>query len=229
MLAAPLSIACSVESSHPPLPAPPPPVPTPTVSNAGSSGSSSILDSIAAVEAIAIRTAEGRVSRAGSELRIQLLDGCIAVLEDDTTEGVRFALPRYAGYLKAIHSHVVHRFPYEGTGPYFVINDSTGDSTIVFGMPVVSPDGTRFVFTSMAGEADYDPALIEVWRMVAGTPEKEFSYDSGKEDPWDASDAVWRDSTTIDFVKNSRAAPYPTTPGRLVRTGTTWAMSEPPH
>ena len=190
---------------------------------------SNVADSINAVEAIAIRSAEGRVSRAGSELRIQLLDGRVDILEDDTTEGIRFALMRYAGYLKAIHSHVVHRIPYEGVGAYYVINDSTGDSTLVFGMPVVSPDSTRFVFTSMSGEVDYDPALIEVWRMVDARPEKEFSYDSGVDDPWDPSDAVWRDSTTIDFVKNSRLAPYPTAPGRLVRTGTTWAMSEPPH
>ena len=229
MVAAALSVGCSVESSHPPLPAPPPRAPTVSVSNAGSSVPSNVADSIDAVEAVAIRSAQGRVSRAGSELRIQLLDGRIAVLQDDTTEGVHFALLRYAGYLKAIHSHVVHRIPYEGIGAYLVISDSTGDSTIVFGMPVMSPDGTRFVFTSMAGEADYDPALIEVWRMVARRPEKEFSYDSGKDDPWDPSDAVWRDSTTIDFVKNSRLAPYPTAPGRLVRTGTTWAMSEPPH
>lgn len=226
MVAAALSIGCSVESSHPPLPAP---ASAGSVTTVASSVPSNVSDSITAVEAAAIRAAEGKVLRAGSELRIQLLNGRTAVFEDDTTEGSQFALPRYAGYLKAIHSHVVHRIPYEGSGAYFVINDSTGDSTIVFGMPVVSPDGTRFVFTSMAGEADYDPALIEVWRMVAGRPEKEFSYDSGVDDPWDPSDAVWRDSITIDFVKNSRLAPYPTTAGRLIRTGTTWAMSEPPH
>jgi hypothetical protein len=226
MVAAALSIGCSAESSHPPLLAP---TSAGSVSTVASSVPSNVSDSIAAVEAAAIRAAEGKVLRAGSELRIQLLDGRTAVLKDDTTEGSQFALPRYAGYLKAIHSHVVHRIPYEGSGAYFVINDSTGDSTIVFGMPVVSHDSTRFVFTSMAGEADYDPPLIEVWRMVAGRPEKEFSYDSGVDDPWDPSDAVWRDPTTIDFVKNSRLAPYPTTPGRLIWTGTTWAMSETPH
>jgi hypothetical protein len=226
VLAVALTIACSAVSSHPPLPAPPP-APTSSASAPGSP-QTNWSDSIQAVEVVAIRAANGRVSRVGSELRIQLLDGRTAILKDDTTPGLEFALPRYASYLKAIHSHVVHRLPYEGSGAYLVIDDSTADSTIVFGMPVVSLDGTRFALTSMSGEADYDPSLLEVWRMVAKRPEKEFSYDSG-EDSWDPSDAVWRDSATIDFIKNSRSAPYPTTPGRLTRTGTTWALSESPH
>jgi hypothetical protein len=175
----------------------------------------------------AIRAAAPKASRVGSELRIRLLDGRIAVFRDDTTPGLQFALPRYAGYLKAIHAHVVHRLPYEGSGTYLIIDDSTADSTIVFGMPVVSPDGTRFALTSMAGEADYDPALLEVWRMVGRRPENEFSYDSG-EDIWDPSAAVWRDSVTVDFVKNSRIPPYNTTPGRLSRSGTTWTLSQSP-
>ncbi len=182
------------------------------------------------MELAAIRTAEGKVSRAGSELRIQLLDGRIAVLKDDTTPGLQFALPRYAGYHKAMHSHVVHRVHYEGAGAYLVLDDSTGDTTIVFAEPIVSPDGRRFVLTSMTGAAGYDPSYIQVWRMVGRKPEKEFSYDTYDE-PWEASDAVWRDSVTIDFIKNSGndpSKPYIETPGRLTRIGTTWVISQSP-
>jgi hypothetical protein len=183
-------------------------------------------------ESAAMRTAEGKVSRAGPELRIKLLDGRIAVLVDDTTPGGKFGLPRYAGYLKKIHSHAVHRIPYEGSGVYIVVDDSTGDSTIVDDMPVVSPEGTRFALTSEAGEAGYDRGLIEVWRMVGRTPENEFSYRT-EEEPWEASDAVWRDSATIDFIKNvypgSMDKPRIKVHGRLTRTGTTWVMSESPH
>ncbi|MDP9202962.1 MAG: hypothetical protein M3P26_13680 [Gemmatimonadota bacterium] len=181
---------------------------------------------------MALRTAEGKVSREGSELRIQLLHGKTAVYQDDTTAGLKFALPRYAGYLKAIHSHVVHRYPYEGSGGNWVVDDSTGDSTFVFGEPVASPDGKRFVLTSMSGEARYDASLIEVWRMVGRKPEKEFSFDT-EESPWEASDPVWRDSVTIDFLKNthtSPADPYIQKPGCLTRVGTTWVLSDSlPH
>jgi hypothetical protein len=158
-------------------------------------------------------------------------DGRTAVLKDDTTAGLRFGLPRYAAYLKAIHSHVVHQYQYEGEGIYFVVDDSTGDSTVVYGMPVVSPDAERFATTSMEGMEGGNPGQIDVWRMVGGKPQLEFSYDTEKE-PWEASDAVWRDSVTIDFFKNTHSdpgAPYVQTPGRLKRTGTTWILVDSSH
>ncbi len=70
-------------------------------------------------------------------------------MKDNTTGGMAFALPRYAAYLKAIHSHLVHQYQYEGEGIYFAVDDSTGDSTMLFAMPVVSPDAQRFAIMSM--------------------------------------------------------------------------------
>jgi hypothetical protein len=228
-----LSIGCSAPSERRPVaeqaPQSPPGASTSLPDSSPQIAAPTDVDS---TESAAMRTAEGRVSRAGPELRIKLLDGRIAVLVDDTTPGMKFGLPRYAGYLKAIHSHAVNRIPYEGSGAYIVIDDSTGDSTIVFGMPVVSPDGTRFALTSEAGEASYDPGLIEVWRMVARKPENEFSYRTEQE-PWEASDAVWRDSVTVGFIKNvypgSMDKPRIKVHGRLTRIGTTWVLSESPH
>jgi hypothetical protein len=92
-------------------------------------------DSIRAAELAGIRAADGKVVRNGSELRIQLLNGQPAIFQDDTTLGETFKVYRYAGYLKTIHSHVLHRLPYEGSGVYIVLDDSTGDSTTVAGMP----------------------------------------------------------------------------------------------
>jgi hypothetical protein len=178
---------------------------------------------------LAAARADGRAFRVGSELRIRLLNGKTATFADDTTAGLKFSLPRYAGYLKSIHSHVIHILQYEGSGAYLVVDDSTGGSTIVFGEPIASPDGKRFVLTSMAGAgAGYDASMIEVWRMVGRKPEKEFSYET-EGAPWEASDAAWRDSVTIDFDKNTFISfdkPYKKAPGRLTRTGTTWVFSD---
>ena len=181
-------------------------------------------------EVAALRTTGGKVSRLGSELRIQLLNGRTAVFKDDSTEGLSFALPRYAGYLKAIRSHVLHILQYEGSGAYLIVDDSTGDSTIVFSKPIASPDGKRFVLTSLDLIAGHNANMIEVRRVVGRKPEKEFSYDTDTSDePWGPSDAVWRDSATMDFIKNSSidpSEPYIKTPGRLIRIGTTWTPSE---
>lgn len=233
-----LSVGCSTEK-------PQSQIPTPAATTVATSEvrdttpHAKVLDSaqptgvvsIDAEEAVAIRPVSDIVTRVGTNLRIRLLNGRTAIMEDDTTEGMKFALPRYAAYLKAIHSHVIHQYQYEGEGIYFVVDDSTGDSTIAYGMPVASPDGARFAFASMEGMEGGNPGLIEVWRMVGRKPEKEFSYDTEHE-PWEASDIVWRDSVTIDFFKNTHSSPgdpYAQTPGRLKRTGTDWVLLESSH
>jgi hypothetical protein len=137
---------------------------------------------------------------------------------------MRFALPRYAGYSKGIHSHILHIIQYEGDGAYLIADDSTGDSTIVSGMPIVSREGKRFVLTSIAGE--FHANAIEVWRMIERKPVKEFSYES---QGWSPSDARWRDSATIDFVKvssDSPAGPFTKRPGRLTLVTGKWVLSD---
>lgn len=185
---------------------------------------------IDSAELVALGATNGKAARACGELRIPLLNGRTRVFRDDTTAGLKFGLMRYAGYLKTIHSHVIHRYPYEGTGAFLVVDDSTGDARIVFGMPVASPDGKRFVLASMADEAGYDPGMIEIWRMAGRRPEKEFVYDT-EASPWQPSDPEWRDSSTIDFTMNTHndpGVPYVETPGRLTRSGSTWALVPAP-
>jgi len=178
-------------------------------------------DSLDAVERASIAASGGKVSRIRQlGLRIHLLDGRTVVFKTDSTMRMIYL---YAGYIKEIHSHVVHRVPYEGTGNYLVMDDSTGDSTTVWAIPVPSPDGKRFVLTSLGEDEESNIGNISVWRMVGRKPQKEFSLD---DEDWNSSDAVWRDSVTIDFTKNtSEDANHPftyiKTPGRLTRTGTT--------
>jgi hypothetical protein len=186
-------------------------------------------DSLHAFEVAAIASSGGKVSRANYwELRIKLLNGRTLVLKTDSTIMMSY---RYAGYQKEIHSHVVHRVPYEDSGNYLVVDDSTGDSTTVWAMPVPSPNGTRFVLTSIGEDEESDVGNISVWRMVGRKPEKEFSINDGD---WASSDAVWRDSVTIDFMRNTNPDPnnpfrYIKTPARLIRTGTTSVLPDKRH
>ena len=182
-------------------------------------------DSLDAVEHDSIAASGGRVFRAiygevkYSELRINLLSGRTAVFKPDSTT----ATYRYAGYLSAIHSYIVHRVPAEDAGNYLIVDDSTGDTTTVWAVPVPSPDGKRFVLTSLGEDASSDIGNISIWQMVGRKPQKEFSLDDER---WASSDAVWRDSVTVDFTKNTskdqnNPFTYIKTPGRLTRTGTT--------
>lgn len=230
-----LFVGCSAENQQPQQ-VTPAETPAITAKMPDTNSSAKVSDSAQATthadidtqERAAISLVSEIVSRVGPELRIRLLNGRTAILKDDTTGGMQFALPRYAMYLKAIHSHVIHQDQYEGEGIYFVVDDSTGDSTMVFGMPVVSPDGNRFALTSMEGMEGGNPGVIEIWRMVGRKPEKEFSHGT-ENDRWEPSDAVWRDSVTIEFFKNTRSSPsdpYVHTVGRLKRTGTNWTLMD---
>lgn len=234
-----LSIGCTAENSRPPLPAQSPASVVTAVDSsaaARTSGSGSVSDTtpptdarveLDTAERTALRTSEGKASRLGGELHIQLLNRATVTFRDDTT--AHFLLPRYAGYFKAINSHVVHGVPMEGSGYYMIVDDSTGDSTVVYGLPVPSADAKRFVVMSMVDAgAGYDPGLIEVWRMVGRKPEKEFSFRT-EDQPWQPSDPVWRDSITVDFTKNVFVdfdKPYKRTPGRLIRSGTSWIFPD---
>jgi len=224
-------IGCATEQPRPSPPAPPSSPPASPAAETDGRAPRTWSDSIEAIEAAGIRAADGRVARIGAELRIQLLNGRTAIFKDDTTKLSLSPARRYAGYLKAIHSHIVHLVPYEGTGRYLIVDDSTGDTTTVSGLPVPSPNGERFVLTSMAGEEDMDASVIEVWQMVGRKPQIEFWHDTEKE-PWEPSDPVWRDSVTIDFVKNSHSdpsEPYVRTRGRLTRSDTAWVLLDSPR
>lgn len=247
------SIACTTEHPQPPLPPQSqasvatvvdsavvtPPVATVFDSSVKTppAGSASFPDSEAApieanvdldtAEKTALRTSEGKATRLGAQLHIQLLDGKTVTFKDERSP--HFLLPRYAGYLKTIHSHVVHGVPMEGSGYYQILDDSTGDSIFVHGVPVPSPDGKRFVVMSMVDAgAGYDPGLIQVWRMVGRKPEDEFSLDT-ENLPWQPSDPTWRDSNTIDFMWYTFVSfdkPYIKTRARLIRSGAGWILPD---
>lgn len=241
-----LSLGCVAETPRAPVPSPPPtprpettvPAPVGLPSDSASIQPQLAADTTAAavltpedsaihaadtLEKAAILAAGGRVARVGKELRIQLSGGRIAryPAHGDVWN-------RYLGYHRALRSHVVNMRGMEGSGAYFVVDDSTGDSIKVWGKPVVSPDGTRFALASMEGEAGYDSNLLEVWRVVGRKWENEFSLEPEK---WEASNAVWRDSATVDFTKYSWASDstlsYTKSPGRLRLIDGKWVVTDP--
>ena len=179
------------------------------------------------VEISALKTAEGNVSRSGVQLRIRLPAGRTVILRDDTTAGMPFIQHRYTAYLKRIRSHLIELRRYEG-GSYLLVDDSTGIKTRIPGVQVISPDTKRFVSMSFDIGAGCDPNLIEVWNVEARRPRKEFSFES---ESWGPSDAVWRDSLTVDFIENSFVGSFDSfrkVPARLIRKGRTWTIARLP-
>src|SRR5687768_261497 len=177
-----LCLACSTEESRPSVQIPPPPptaVATGPAQRCGSSrgavpvsASSTIpqfdptesggwMKWLDTVERAAIPTAGGKVSRAGAQLRLELIGGHTTIFTDAAREAYR-----YAGYVGAMCSHIINMLGGEGSGVFLVVHDSTGETTEkLAAAPIVSPDGKRFALTSMHGEADYDANVIEIWSI----------------------------------------------------------------
>jgi hypothetical protein len=178
-------------------------------------------------ELSALKSADGKVSRTGFQLRIRLPAGKTVVLRDDTTAGMPFIQHRYTAYLKRIRSHLIELRRYEG-GSYLLVDDSTGIKTSIHGVPVISPDTKRFVSMSFDMGAGYDPNLIEIWNVEARKPRREFSFES---ESWGPSDAAWRDSVTVDFTQNFFVGSFDSlrkVRARLIGRGRTWTIVQLP-
>jgi hypothetical protein len=178
------------------------------------------------LEVIAIRRGEGRVSRVEGRLHVCLAGGRTAIYE---AHGYADRWHHYIAYLKPMRAHIINLAGGEGSGVFLLVDDSTGDTTATLAAhPVMSPDGARFAVISAAGDADYDSDVIEIWRAVPRRPEKEFSFEP---EEYEASEAVWRDSITLDFVKTTfkpnSTDPDKHIPGRVRLIAGKWVLVDP--
>ncbi len=154
---------------------------------------------VARVERELVAASGGGVRRAGDTLHFRGSGGGRLALGNDAAEGERFVRYRYRGLLPEIGQHLVQVDLYEGGG-WLLVGAATTDQTHVLGPPVVAPDRSGFVATSVDLEAGYDPNGIQVWSLARGFPRLEWGLDGG--DAWGASDAVWIDARTVEFTRH---------------------------
>jgi hypothetical protein len=114
----------------------------------------------------------------------------------DTPQGRADAVRyfRYAGTLRTGTRHFVfvQRLRHE-TADLVMVNVATGDSAVIPGAPIVSPDMRRFIaWTGLIGF----PFALDVWRIDADAPVREYSSTFPGHLP---IDLAWSDSTTIRF------------------------------
>ena len=101
---------------------------------------------------------------------------------------------------------------WEGHG-YVLVHRATGELLPVQSVPVVSPDGERFVDLSLDLEAGYLPNYIRIYRLAHAGQELEWSRSFPDSGP---SDAVWLDSERLILVEN-RISQVPEAPFGITR------------
>jgi hypothetical protein len=159
-----------------------------------------------------------------TRLTVTPTDAPAVDFDDDVDGGDLMRLHIYRGRLAA-RFIVLEVIYYEG-GQFLLVDERTGDAEPIDAMPLVSPDGARFVTTSLDLVAGHQPNRIAVYRLEPGGIVEEWA-----ETPrdWGPSHAEWIDPANIRFRSNvidTSAQPHSVSQSvlRLERTDGGWAL-----
>lgn len=173
-------------------------------------------------EAAPLVTARGRVFRSHCRLVFRVVGGDTTVFTDDQSEGDHTVNYTYLGSVGAGFDLV--RIGYYEGGTYMLVG-ATGDLTYVAGPPTFSPDSTRFASLSIDLEAEYEPNVLEIWRLEGHHPRLEIAI---KSEEWGPSDPRWFSASRLTFIQNfptDSLNTYRKLHAQLVRGASGWALS----
>ena len=123
-------------------------------------------------EASLLKGKEKFVERKGNDLIFKLGNGKKKIFESDPDSigESHCVFYMYRGYLKSINSYVVNVHYYEG-GEFILINSYSGDTTILDGIPYVSPNA-KFIYINNPCLicASFSPNIAQIWEMKKGKP-----------------------------------------------------------
>ncbi|NUS48310.1 MAG: hypothetical protein HOQ15_12010 [Gemmatimonadaceae bacterium] len=188
-------------------------------------------------EAAAMRCADGVAMRAGDTIILRLSTVGAAKRVDNPQEGDGYRRYYYAGRFGGDNGtpafHILDVRNYEG-GAIELINAATGDSLLLRGVPILSPDGARFAAVEEPDACEL-ASQLEVWRVTGDQPIRELSlqpFDCDANTGWGPSDVKWRTRDTIALVRNrlprdsTRRAngERDASPALLVRSAGTWVL-----
>jgi hypothetical protein len=188
-------------------------------------------------EAAAMRCAEGVAMRSGDTIILRLSTVGAARRVDNPEEGDGYRRYYYAGRFGGDNGtpafHILDVRNYEG-GAIELINAATGDSLLLRGVPLLSPDGARFTAVEEPDACEL-ASQLEIWRVTGDQPTRELSlqpFDCNTNTGWGPSDVRWRARDTITLVRNRLPADSTrrangerdTSPALLVRSAGAWVV-----
>ena len=134
-------------------------------------------------------------ARVGDTLAITLAGGESLELIDqgEVAETIRYS---YGDFFAQIGYHFLHVQYYEGGG-YLLVNAVSGSAQVVFGEPIVSPDGARLITTSLDLIAEFDPNGIQIWRLTSDSLVLEHQ---ATPDDWGPAAARWTGPNAVDVA-----------------------------
>jgi hypothetical protein len=161
----------------------------------------------AEVEKMLLKKVTG-ANREGKILKLQTATGVIK-FEDRLGVGegsINYYLAGFRNKPKCFY--LVRIIGHESKG-YVMVSKNIGQSIDLYGVPVFSPDGKRFVDCSLDLEAGYMPNLIRIYQLKNNKYAVKWKYKyPGMNGP---SDPVWLNNSTVVFfevtVNNESSSP----------------------
>jgi hypothetical protein len=169
----------------------------------------------AVVEENLLKKVKG-VTREGETLRLQT-DGGIITFEDHIHAEEGYAKYYLADLLRPAHDYyyLIRAFGYEGSG-YRLVYKKTGQTIDLYGIPIFSPDGKRFVDSSLDLDAGHHPNLIKIYNLEDNKYAIEWKHIY--KDVKGPANPVWLNNSAIVFfevtfdkvptVSNLKKKPY---------------------
>jgi len=188
-------------------------------------------------EAAAMRCAQGVAMRSGDTIILRLSNVGAAKRVDNPAEGDAYRRYYYAGRFGGDNGtpafHILDVRNYQG-GAIELINAATGDSLLIRGVPLLSPDGARFAAVEEPDACEL-ASQLEIWRVTGDKPVRELvmqPFDCNAGTGWGPSGMKWRASDTIAFQRDRLPADSTrrangerdSSPAMLVRAAGTWAL-----
>jgi len=126
-------------------------------------------------EAKAIQASGDRVKRVGRNLEIALLNGhsrSYAHYFDENDSDIYY---RYLGTFLDTSYHLINKGGRKCSMGIILLDAKDGKETVINGVPIPSPDNSKFIAVANADSAQCGEMEIQVWRIESGEAVNEFS------------------------------------------------------
>lgn len=170
------------------------------------------------------QTVKGGFKRSGDLLTVPVPGGAQVELRDAPKEQVgtvpddKVSRYAYIELLPSIGQHLVHVSGYEGT-EFLLIDAKSGAKTLLFGLPMVSPDGRRVACRWVNWAVDAQ--RVEVWARTPKGFEKEWFRDT----TWVPGEPEW---LTADTFRVKRVGEGESGSVDFTRLGSGWTEKTKP-
>lgn len=139
-----------------------------------------------------------RAERRGDTLLLALEGGDTARLADRPDAGDQVIRYSYQEHWVEQGYSLIHAQYWEGSS-VVLVDDRTGNRTVLPETPLRSPGGDRFAVLSFDLEAGYSPNTVQVWSLAGDRPRMEWEHEPER---WGPTAGQWRDNETLTFTRS---------------------------